>query len=135
LRASSWIVDVGDAEGDGGEAEETSEEGLAARDGAAGGRERCEEYGSRDDERELFKDVAAAGVEVVQAVDKSFGRPHKREHRVDDRECQGAGASRLAPQEDEPGGEFDGRGEIGNRHAEGCVQVDVPPWSGEIARS
>jgi hypothetical protein len=40
-----------------------------------------------------------------------------------------------APQEDEPGGEFDGRGEIGDRHAEGCVRADVLPCSGEIARS
>jgi hypothetical protein len=122
---------VDDAEGDCREAEEPGEEGLAAGDRGAGGREGCEKDCSADDERELFKEVAG-WVEVGVGCEH-FGHPQEGEDGEDDGEGERSGASGFGPEERNSGGELNERGEIGERQAERNVGADVLPSGGEVA--
>ena len=120
-----------DAEGDGADTKEEHEEVPAACNGRTGRRESCEEDQAPRDQGELLKDIAD-GV-VVGEIHKGLRHPDERENGVESGEGQSANAGGAGHEKHDPTGEFDDRGEIGERYAQRDVGADVLPDRGEVA--
>jgi hypothetical protein len=85
---------------------------------------------SGGDQGELLENIAD-GI-VIAEIQKSPGHPEERENRVDNREGKSASTCGASEEECDPPGEFNARGEIGERHAQRDVGANILPGGGEV---